>query len=97
MDAAKVTEIIEHWGSRDDMVIEMMHDIQSEYRYIPREAIELISKATGVPMARLFHVGTFYNAFTIGPRGKFHLGVCVGAPFHVKGAGGGGQIRGLLP
>ncbi len=82
----KYNKIIDKWNSDPDYVIEMMQDIQDEFKYIPREALELITKKTTKPLARLYHIATFYKSFSLEPRGQHIIQVCRGTACHVKGA-----------
>jgi len=82
---AQVHEIVERWGGRDTFVIEMLQDVQQEARYLPTDALEQISRETEVPMARLYHLATFYKAFSLTPRGEHMVHVCLGTACHVKG------------
>ena len=82
----KVDQIIKKWNSDPDFVIEMMQDIQDEFRHIPREALEEVTLKTKVPLARLYHIATFYKSFSLTPRGEYEIQVCVGTACHVKGA-----------
>lgn len=86
MSQSRVTEIVKSWDSNPTYVIEMLQDVQSEYRHIPKEAIEEISKITGIPRTRLYYITTFYKAFSLEPRGKHELGICTGTTCYVKGA-----------
>ena len=86
-DQKKVDEIIRKWNSDNEYVIEMMQDIQDEFRHISRDTLEQINKSTRVPLAELYHIATFYKAFSLEPRGKFEIQVCMGTACHVKGAG----------
>jgi len=86
-DQKKVDEIIRKWDSDNEYVIEMMQDIQDEFRHISIETLEQINKSTKVPLAELYHIATFYKAFSLEPRGKFEIQVCMGTACHVKGAG----------
>lgn len=86
MDRARTREIITRWGTRRDLVIEMLHDIQSEEHYLPKEVLRQISKEVSVPVSHLFGIATFYNAFSLTPRGKHHICVCTGTPCHALGA-----------
>lgn len=82
----RVNKIIEKWNSDPDFVIEMMQDIQEEFRFIPEEALETMTLQTKVPLARLYHIATFYKSFSLTPRGKYDIQVCTGTACHVKGA-----------
>jgi len=86
MNAQTVDMIIEKWDSKPDCVIEMMHDIQSELKFLPKEAIEQISIATGETVAKLHGIATFYQAFSLTQRGEHHVCVCMGTPCHAMGA-----------
>ena len=81
-----IDKIIDKWNADPDYVIEMMQDIQDELRHTPREALEQITKQTKVPLARLYHIATFYKSFSLTPRGEYEIQVCVGTACHVKGA-----------
>ncbi len=86
MDKTKINEIIEQWGSKRNLVIEMLSDIQNEFNYIPPEAVSIISEKTGVPVTQLYQIGTFYNVFSFTPKGKHHISICMGTSCHVMGA-----------
>ncbi len=80
-----IHEIIEKWNSDPEYVIEMMQDIQERYRHISKTAIDEICKKTGRQKAHLYHIATFYKAFSLEPRGETTIQVCLGTACHVKG------------
>jgi NADH-quinone oxidoreductase subunit E len=86
MEMSKVQSIIDKWNGDPDFAIEMLQDIQTEYHHIPKEVISEISRCTGIPKTRLFFIATFYNAFSLTPRGEHEIHVCTGTTCHVKGA-----------
>ena len=86
MDLKKVDDIIKRWGSDQSFVIEMMQDIQEHLRHLPQEALRRISQSTGADLPRLYHVATFYKAFSLKPRGRLPIQVCTGTACHVRGA-----------
>jgi len=86
MDKTKVENIIKKWNSDPDYVIEMMQEIQDEFRYLPREALEQITLTMRVPLNKLYHIATFYKSFSLKPRGELEIHVCTGTACHVKGA-----------
>ena len=86
VDLARVDEIIERWGQDPEFVIEMMQDLQEDFRHLPRAALERMSEVTGADIARLHHVATFYKAFSLEPRGELSIQVCTGTACHVRGA-----------
>ena len=87
MEMSKVHSIIDKWNGDPDYAIEMLQDIQAEFRHIPQDAIAELAKCTGIPKTRLFFIATFYNAFSLDPRGEHEIQVCTGTACHVKGAG----------
>ncbi|MCI1244741.1 MAG: NAD(P)H-dependent oxidoreductase subunit E [Bacilli bacterium] len=64
----------------------ILEEIQKKYGYIPLEVQEVVSKETGVPVAEIFGVVTFYNFFSLQPKGKYVIGVCLGTACYVKGS-----------
>ena len=86
MNENTVQSIIKKWNDDPTYVIEMLQDVQSKFRYIPKEAIEEISFGTGVPRTRLYYIATFYKAFSLTQRGEHELQVCIGTTCYVKGA-----------
>lgn len=83
----KTDEIINRWNSEGENLIEMLHDLQNEYNYLPRDSVNMISERTKIPLNQIYHVATFYKRFSLNPRGKHHIEVCTGTPCYIKGAG----------
>ena len=77
--------VLAHKGERGP-VKPMLHEVQEELGYIPVEAIEKISKETGVSKAEIYGVVTFYTQFTTEPKGKHVINVCLGTACYVKGS-----------
>lgn len=67
-------------------LISVLQDIQLAYRYLPKEALERVAGALGVPLAKVYAVATFYKAFSLTPRGEKILRVCTGTACHIRGA-----------
>ena len=67
-------------------LISVLEEIQARYRYLPREAMILVSERMGVPLSQVYSVATFYHAFSLVPRGKHTICVCTGTACHVRGA-----------
>ena len=82
----KVREILKRWENKPDNLIEIMHDLQSEFNYLPKPVLKEISNEIGVPLNKIYHVATFYEGFSLTERGKYICAVCMGTPCHVKGA-----------
>ena len=83
----KVKEIASKWEHRPDNIIEMMHDIQDEFNYLPQNVITKLSKEANVPLSQIYSIATFYNAFSLKPKGKHKICVCGGTPCYTLGAG----------
>ena len=64
----------------------ILSDIQNEYGYIPLEVQELVSQETGISVAEIYGVVTFYSFFSLTPKGKYVVGCCLGTACYVKGA-----------
>ncbi len=67
-------------------VIPLLQYTQDSYGYLPKPALELISRQTRIPMSRVFGVASFYGQFSFIPKGKYTIKVCVGTACHVRGA-----------
>ncbi|MCP2520218.1 NADH-quinone oxidoreductase subunit NuoE [Candidatus Aminicenantes bacterium AC-335-B20] len=86
MNREEIRKILEKWERREDAIIEILHDIQNKYNYLPKDVLIEISKELDMPLSQICSVATFYNWFSLTPRGKHKIGVCMGTPCHVKGA-----------
>lgn len=86
MDLSRVDSILESKGEETFDVMEALQEIQREYRYLPEEALSRISESLNIPLIEVFRLANFYKAFTLKPRGRHLLTVCMGTACHVKGA-----------
>ena len=82
----QITEIVERYKDEPTATMMILEDIQKEYGYIPLEVQELVSELTGVPVSEIYGVVTFYSFFSMTPKGKYVIGVCLGTACYVKGA-----------
>ncbi|MFH1651625.1 MAG: NAD(P)H-dependent oxidoreductase subunit E [Chloroflexota bacterium] len=82
----KVNGILEKYGRDKSMLVPVLQDVQAEYRYLPREALEQVSHGLEVPLTRVYSVATFFKAFSLTPRGKHQVNVCMGTACHVRGS-----------
>jgi len=84
-----IEEIINnhHVNGRNRSLIAVLEEIQAQYRYLPRDAIILVSEWLGVPLSQTYSVATFYNVFSLVPKGKHLVSVCQGTACHVRGGG----------
>ena len=81
----QITEIVERYKNEPTPTMMILEDIQKEYGYIPLEVQELVSDLTGVPVSDIYGVVTFYSFFSMTPKGKYVIGVCLGTACYVKG------------
>lgn len=86
MDLTAVKKICVEYKGKTDQLIGILQDVQRAYNYLPREALEQVSKDLEVPMSRIYSVATFFKAFSLDPRGKHHICLCMGTACHVRGA-----------
>ena len=82
----KINEICDRYADERTPLMMILSDIQKEYGYIPLEVQELVSERTKVPVAEIYGVVTFYSFFSLKPKGKYVIGVCLGTACYVKGA-----------
>lgn len=83
---AKINEICDRYADERTPLMMILSDIQKEYGYIPLDVQEIVSKRTGVSVAEIYGVVTFYSFFSLKPKGKYIIGVCLGTACYVKGA-----------
>jgi len=76
--------IDKHYGKRSE-VIAILLDIQATYNYLPKHILLYVAKSLDIPFSKLYSIATFYKAFSLKPRGKHIVTVCVGTACHVRG------------
>lgn len=81
----QIKEIINRYRDERTPLMMILSDIQKEYGYIPLDVQELVSEETGIPVAEIYGVVTFYSFFSLNPKGKYVIGVCLGTACDVKG------------
>ncbi len=86
MELATLDQILEGKGKEPFDVIEVLQDIQQTCRYLPEDALCRVSEKLGIPLIEVFRLANFYKAFTLKPRGRHLLTVCMGTACHVRGA-----------
>ncbi len=87
MDIARIDEIIDRHGGEACSLIQVLLDIQSENHWLPKETLWRVSEKLGVHLSRIRHIATFYKAFSLVPKGRHEVHVCMGTACHVRGAG----------
>ena len=86
MDLEKVDQIIDKHDCEASSLIQVLLDIQSENNWLPKEVLERVAERLDVPMTRIQHIATFYKAFSLVPKGRHKVHVCMGTACHVRGA-----------
>ncbi len=84
--AAKVASMLDGYRNDKAMLVSILQDIQAEYNYLPREALEKVSQGLDVPLSQVYSVATFFKALSLEPRGRHLINVCLGTACHVRGA-----------
>jgi NADH:ubiquinone oxidoreductase subunit E len=85
IELSKVDEIIARHGGESRALIPLLLDVQKEFFYLPEEALERVATKTGLPAIQVYQVARFYKAFSLKPRGKHTITVCLGTACHVRG------------
>lgn len=84
LDFAKADEILATYGKKDCYLIAIMQDIQSAYKYLPVEILEHVALSLGISVAKVYSVATFYENFSMEPKGKHVIRICDGTACHVR-------------
>ncbi|MDD4876279.1 MAG: NADH-quinone oxidoreductase subunit NuoE [Dehalococcoidales bacterium] len=82
----KINSILEKYEHDKGLLVSILQDIQEEYNYLSKEAIMQISQGLDIPLSQVYSVATFYKAFSLKPRGRHVINVCLGTACHVRGA-----------
>lgn len=80
----KLDEILQAHDYNPALVIAIMQDIQKEYRYLPEAALCYVAKKLKISEAKIYGVATFYENFSLEPKGKYVIKVCDGTACHVR-------------
>lgn len=79
-------EICEQFKQEKDNLIAILNEIQVKYGYIPKESQLVVSEYLNIPLAEIYGVITFYSRFTLIPKGKYNVSICMGTACFVKGS-----------
>lgn len=82
----KISEICDRYANETTPLMMILSDIQKEYGYVPVDVQEIVSEKTGISVAEIYGVVTFYSFFSLKPKGKCIIGCCLGTACYVKGA-----------
>lgn len=83
-DFKAVDETLEFYGNEQKNLITILQCIQADHRYLPREILEYIAEKMGISLAKIYSVATFYENFSLDPKGKYVIKICDGTACHVR-------------
>ncbi len=86
MTQAEIDGIIDHYEGKESAILAILQDIQAKERYLPKEALEHVGEKLHIPINKIYRIATFYRAFSLTPRGRHEVHVCLGTACHVRGA-----------
>ena len=87
MDNDRVDQIVDKFECQPNALIQVLLDIQSESNWLPPQALQRVAARLKVPLSRIQHIATFYKAFSLVPKGRHGIHICMGTACHVRGAG----------
>lgn len=79
-----IDDIIEAHGGKQSSIITVLQDVQGKYRYLPEEVLEYIAERMDISSSKIFGIATFYENFSLEPKGKYVIKVCDGTACHVR-------------
>jgi NADH-quinone oxidoreductase subunit E len=82
----KVTRVLQKHRYDKSLLVDILQDTQAEIGYLPKEALAEVSRGLEVPQSRVYSVATFFKAFSLKPRGRHLINVCMGTACHVRGS-----------
>jgi len=84
--ATDIEAIIHRFRADKGQLVSILQDIQDEYYYLPKDALEKVSQILDIPLSQVYSIATFFRAFSLTPRGRHLIKVCLGTACHVRGA-----------
>ena len=84
-NASNIDALINSYIDKKEQLISLLQDVQTECNYLPRDVLIKISQALEIPLSQVFSVATFFKAFSLKPRGRHTITVCLGTACHVRG------------
>jgi len=85
-DVDKINAICDSFGNEPLELINVLHKCQEHFGYLPAEVQEVVAARMNVPTAKVYGVVTFYSFFTMTPKGKHPISICMGTACYVRGA-----------
>lgn len=85
-DRVEITKIFEAYEEQEGALVPILQDINEVYSYLPENMLKYVAIKLNIPLSHVYNIATFYNAFSLKPRGKYTIQVCLGTACHVKGS-----------
>lgn len=85
-DLENINSMLNKYGRRRSSVMNILHEMQNEYHYLPKELLEIVSRELEIPYNQVFALGTFYDAFFMKPLGEYRIDTCMGTTCYNEGA-----------
>ena len=82
----KINAILDKHHCERGLLVSILHDIQAEYGYLPKDALIQLSEGLGIPLSQVYSVATFFKAFSLVPKGRHTITMCMGTACHVRGS-----------
>ena len=86
MNLSEIDAIVERYEGKESAILAILQDVQAKEKYLPREALEHLGQRLHIPLNKIYRIATFYRAFSLTPRGRHEIHVCLGTACHVRGA-----------
>ena len=83
---AELQKVIAQYKEQEGALMPILHRAQEIYGYLPLDVQNYIAEELGIPLTDIYGVATFYSQFTLKPKGKYTIGICMGTACYVKGA-----------
>ena len=82
--AEKIDSVINAYIGQKELLVSLLQDIQAEFNYLPKDVLIKVSQKMDIPLSQVYSVATFFKAFSLQPRGRHVVTVCLGTACHVR-------------
>ena len=86
MNPSEIDAVIDRYEGKESAILAILQDIQAREKYLPKEALEHLGQRLHIPLNKIYRIATFYRAFSLSPRGRHEVCICMGTACHVRGA-----------
>jgi len=84
MDQKRLRQIVDRYADQEGALIQLLLDIQKEFNWVPKEAVQQISETLDIPLSHIYRIASFYKSVSLRPRGKHIVNVCLGTACQVR-------------